>query len=354
MAQLFSAGDHFIAPQLFVDAINQRGADAGLDPLIATALTSGWPSEPFHSVEGVQEACGSVDDVIAGLKGALFAVTQLAPFPARVFEQSPDLRFLGVCRGGPVNVDLEAATKAGVLVSYAPGRNAQAAAEYAVGLMLTAMRRISQADAELKRGVWRGDYYSYEKTGLEICGNTIGLVGYGAIGSIVAVILRAFGATVLAYDPYADTEKLAQDGVEQVDLETLLRCSNVVSLHARLTPETTHMLNAENLALLPHGAVLVNSARGGLLDYAPLPEMLRSGQLGALALDVYDVEPPPADWPLFDAPNVTLSPHLAGATRQTAERAATIIADELTRFRRGLRPNFVANPEVFNQFEVEL
>lgn len=351
MAQLFSAGDHFIAPKLFVDAINERGAEAGLTSLSARMLTVSWPKEPFYSVEGVHEASGDVDDVIAGLRGAEFAATHHAPFPARAFEQSPDLRFLGVCRGGPVNVDLVAATKAGVIVSYAPGRNAQAAAEYAVGLMLAAMRRIPQADSEMKRGVWRGDYFTYEETGLEIRDNTIGLVGYGAIGSIVAGILRGFGATVLAYDPHADSEKIAQDGVESVDLTTLLSRSNVVSLHARLTPETNHILNRETLALLPRGAVVVNTARGGLLDYEPLPELLRSGQLGALALDVYDVEPPPADWPLFDAPNVTLSPHLGGATRQTAHRAASIVADEMTRFRSGQRPRFVANPEVLDQVE---
>lgn len=353
MAQLVSAGDHFIAPQIFVSAIDEQAASAGLTPLEATHLTSGWPEEPFHVIEGVEEASGDVDELIAALEGAEYAVTHLAPFPARVFEQSPDLKFLGVCRGGPVNVDLEAATKAGVVVSFAPGRNAQAAAEFAVGLMLSAMRRIPQADGELKRGAWRGDYYSYEKTGLEIKGNTIGLVGYGAIGRIVAGILRAFGATVLAYDPYANQSKLAEDGVELVELNELLRRSNVVSLHARLTEETTHLLNAENLALLPRGAVLVNSARGGLLDYAPLPEMLHSGHLGALALDVYDIEPPPADWPLFGAPNVTLSPHLAGATRQTAERAAQIMARELTLFRSGRRPEFVANPEVLEGLDLQ-
>ena len=135
-------------------------------------------------------------------------------------------------------------------------------------------------------------------------GTTVGLVGYGAIGRIVARILQAFGSTVIAYDPYADAADLAADGVVTADLDTVLRRSGVVSLHARLTPETQHMIDERALQLLPHGAVLVNAARGGLLDYAPLPEMLRSGRLGALALDVYDIEPPPSDWPLFSAPNV--------------------------------------------------
>ncbi len=134
--------------------------------------------------------------------------------------------------------------------------------------------------------------------------------------------------------------------MEPVELDELLRRSSVESLHARLTPETHHLIDATKLGLLPEGAVLVNSARGGLLDYAPLPELLRSGRLGALALDVHDIEPPPADWPLHDAPNVVTAPHLAGATRQTAHRAAAITAAEAGRFVRGEKLAHPANPEV--------
>jgi D-3-phosphoglycerate dehydrogenase / 2-oxoglutarate reductase len=250
-----------------------------------------------------------------------------------------------------VNVDLRAATEAGVLVSYAPGRNAAAAAEFAVGLILAALRRIPAADAELKRGHWRGDYYAYGNAGIELAGSTVGLVGYGAIGRTVGRVLAAFGAHVLVTDPFVAPEQAAGDGVELVDLGTLMRRSSVVSLHARLTPDTHHLLNADNLDLLPEGAVLVNSARGDLLDYAPLPDMLRSGHLGALAVDVYDIEPPPRQWPLFDAPNVITTPHLAGATRQTAHRAADIVAADVARFLAGRRPRFVANPDVLDRIE---
>lgn len=133
--------------------------------------------------------------MLAALGDAEIALTQMAPFTAKVIEQAPALKLISVCRGGPVNVDLAAATEAGVVVSYAPGRNAAAAAEFAIGLMLAALRRIPAADAELKKGVWRGDYYAYDHAGLELEGTTVGLIGYGAIGSIVARVLRAFGST---------------------------------------------------------------------------------------------------------------------------------------------------------------
>ncbi|MBC7725755.1 MAG: 2-hydroxyacid dehydrogenase [Burkholderiaceae bacterium] len=346
MTHILAAGDHFVTPSLFTDAIRERTPGA---PVTFSELTLPWPHEPFSRIGTVDEASGDVPELIEALAGAQIAVTQMAAFTGEVFAASPELCLIGVCRGGPVNVDLDAATEAGVIVSFAPGRNAVAAAEFAIGLMLTAMRRVVTTDSELKAGVWRGDYYAYENAGIELDGSTVGLIGYGAIGSIVSRVLRAFGAHVLTYDPYANAEAIAADGVELVSLEDLLRRSSVVSLHARLTAETHHLLNAGNLALLPHGAVLVNSARGGLLDYAPLPDLLGSGAIGALALDVYDIEPPPPEWPLFGAPNVVMTPHLAGATRQTAERAANIVADDVARYLAGEVPRFVANPAVLER-----
>lgn len=346
MTHILVAGDHFVTPAMFSTAL--VSAVSGRHEVTMTELTLPWPHVPFGAVDNVDEASGTVAETIDAIGGAEIVVTQMAPLTREVFAASPTLRMVGVCRGGPVNVDLQAATDHGVLVSFAPGRNAQAAAEFTVGLMLAAMRGISTTDSELKSGVWRGDYYALENVGSELGASTVGLVGYGAIGRLVARILLGFGATVVSYDPYADANDMAADGVELVDLDTLLKRSNVVSLHARLTAETRHVIDDRALGLLPHGAILVNSARGGLLDYRPLPELLRSGKLGGLALDVYDIEPPPADWPLLSSPNVVLSPHLAGATQQTAERAARIVAADVATLLDGGRPMHIANPEVLS------
>ena len=337
--RILAAGDHFVAPQLFDDTLRSELGDGLGTADEIVHLTAGWPEEPFGPVGSgesvVDEASGTEDDLIAALEGARVCVTQMAPFTARVFEARPELEMLAVCRGGPVNVDLAAADRAGVAVAQAPGRNAAAAAEYAIGLMLAALRRIPLADAELRAGRWRGDFYAYDEAGLELDGAVVGLVGYGAIGRIVARVLRAFGSTVLVADPYTDRATADADGVRLVELDELLRSASVVSLHARLTDETRGILGAEAIATLPDGAVIVNSARGGLLDDGALPDALRSGKLGGVALDVYDVEPPPADWPLHTVPNVVATPHLAGATKQTAQRAARIVAGEVGRFLRG-------------------
>ena len=337
MTRVLAAGDEFVLPTLFDEALR---AEPDVGDLDIAHLTSGWPHEPFGPVgpEGarVEEASGTEDDLVAALDGARVCLTQMAPFTARVFDAAPDLEMVAVSRGGPVNVDLAAADRAGVAVAQAPGRNAAAAAEYAVGMALAALRRIPMADRELRDGTWRGDLYAYDEAGLELDGTTVGLVGYGAIGRIVARVLRAFGATVLVADPYTDEATAGTDGVRLVGLDELLRSSSVVSLHARLSDETRGMIGARELDLLPRGrGPGQHRPRRPARLRAPLPEALRSGRLGGLALDVYDVEPPPDDWPLHHAPNVVATPHLAGATKQTAHRAASIAAGEVARFLRG-------------------
>jgi len=346
MDTVATLGDHFVLPELFEQAITARVAG----PLTFRSLTLPWPQVPFGPVGSVFEASGSEEAIIEAVDGAAIAVTQLAPFTKTVFDQSPDLKLVSVCRGGPVNVDLDAATASGTLVTYAPGRNAQAAAEFTVGVMLTAMRRVGDGNTALHRGEWRGDYYSYPMAGMELHNSTVGVIGFGAIGKIVAQLVSAFGAQVLVHDPYLPDDAVLPESMTRVDLPTLLTQSAVVTIHARHTPESHHLLNADNLSLLPSGAVLVNTARGGLLDYDALPALLDSGQLAAVALDVFDQEPPPASWPLLGRDNVVVTPHLAGATRQTAERAAAIVANDVARFILGETPRHVANPEVLAHF----
>lgn len=348
MVTVATLGDNFVLPELFQRALTRRV----IEPLEFHSLLLPWPQVPFGPVGSVIEASGQEDEVIRVVAGAEIAVTQLAPFTKKVFKSAPNLRLVSVCRGGPVNVDLDAATESGTLVTYAPGRNARAAAEFTVGVMLAAMRRIGDGNTGLHRGEWRGDFYAFPMAGMELCGNTVGVIGFGAIGRIVADIVLAFGAEVLVYDPFLSDEALLPESVSRVDLPTLLSLSKVVTLHARLTEASHNMLTADNLTLLPRGAVLVNTARGGLLDYDALPALLESGQLGAVALDVFEEEPPPPLWPLLGKENVILTPHLAGATRQTAERAAEIVAEDVARFILGKTPQHLANPEVLAQLSL--
>ncbi|GAB1509372.1 2-hydroxyacid dehydrogenase [Actinophytocola sp. KF-1] len=327
------AGDRFVLNRLLAAELAPGAWDV-------RTLELPWPHVPFGTVAEVDEASDVEDALIGALRGVKVCLTQMAPLTARVLDACPDLELFAVSRGGPVNANLAAATEHGVAVTFAPGRNAESTAEHTIGMMLAAMRRIPVAHETVVAGRWESAMFAYDETGLEIAGSTIGLVGYGAIGSRVAAALRAMGATVLVADPYAD--------VESVPLDELLRRSTVVSLHARLTDETRGMIGAREIALMPAGSVLVNCARGGLLDYHALAKALTDGHLFAAAVDVYDEEPLPAGHPLREAPNVVMTPHLAGASRAVAARAARMVGVEAARWLAGEPPLHCANPEVLS------
>ncbi|MEV5434815.1 2-hydroxyacid dehydrogenase [Streptomyces sp. NPDC052682] len=330
--RIVAAGDHFVLPSLIARAVGDELRDR---PYAVREVTLGWPLEPFGPVAEVTEASDAEDALIEALAGARVLVTQMGPVTERVLAACPGLRLVVVCRGGPVNVNLDAAGKRDVRVCFAPGRNAAATAEFTVGLMLAVLRRIPQAhDLLARQGSWEGAaYYTYERGGLELEDLPVGLVGYGAVGSRVARVLCAFGARVMVYDPYVHGDI---HGLRVPSLDDLLRGSKVISLHARLTEETRGLVGARELALLPHGAVVVNAARGPLLDEEALCDALASGQVSAAALDTYAREPLPSGSRLLGfADRVVLTPHLGGASRAVARKAARIAAAEVGRWARG-------------------
>ena len=336
MTRLLLAGDHFVT----ADALSREVAAACPDyALESRHIDLPWPIVPFGAVADVDEASGSEDDMIAALAGVEICVTQMAPFTRRVIEAADALKLICVTRGGPVNVNLEAAREKGIAVCAAPGRNAVATAEHTIALMLAALRQIPARHADIMSGDWRSDYYTFDQSGFELGGTTVGLVGYGAVGRIVARILRGFDAKILVYDPFAKIG--SEDGVEKIaDLNDLLPQTKVISLHARLSPQTRNMVAAKQIARLPHGSVIVNAARGALLDYDAVCDALDSRHLAAAAFDVFPQEPLPVSSRLRSTPNIVMTPHLAGATKETAERAARIAAGQVLAWLNGREPPF--------------
>jgi D-3-phosphoglycerate dehydrogenase len=325
------AGDHFVQADALAREITAVTPHALLD---MRTLLLPWPNVPFAPVAEVDEASGSEDEMIAAIKGIEVCVTQMAPFTRRVIESANALKLICVTRGGPVNVNLDAARERGIAVCAAPGRNAAATAEHTMTLLLAALRNIPARNSEILQGQWRSDYYGFEQVGFEIGGSTAGLIGYGAVGRLVARMLKGFGAKVLVYDPFATID--AADGIGQEnDLRRLLMASKIVSLHARLTKETRGMIGAAQIAAMPRGGVLVNAARGALLDYDAACDALESGHLAAVAFDVFPEEPLSTLSRLRTAPNVVMTPHLAGATKETAVRAARIAASQVGAYLAG-------------------
>ncbi len=337
MNKLLLIGDHFISPSLMRASLP---APVKQNVEISEASTP-FPLEPFRDIAEVKEASGSEEQMIEVLRGVSLCIAHHAPLTQRILEATSGLRLFVVCRGGPVNVNLQAATAAGVSVGFTPGRNATATAEFSVAMALAALRRIPATDFGIRNGQWPGNY-TFDTAGFELEGSTCGIIGYGQIGKRVARILLGFGASVLIYDPYA--ELAPGDLVEKVELKELLERSCLVSLHARETPDTAGLIGENEIRLMPKGAVLVNCARGALLDYRALEQALRSGHLFAAAADVFPEEPVPPQSSLLTLPNFVMTPHIAGGTRQAAEKACRIAGQEVERFLNGEPLHYCANP----------
>jgi D-3-phosphoglycerate dehydrogenase / 2-oxoglutarate reductase len=236
------------------------------------------------------------------------------------------------------NVDVAAATARGVLVVNAPTANIVSAAEHAVALLLAVARHVPAADASLKSGEWKRSRF----TGVEVADKTVGVVGLGRIGVLVAQRLSAFGTRLLAYDPYVQPARAAQLGVRLVDLDELLAESDFVTIHLPKTPETVGLIGARELALAKPGIRIVNAARGGLVDEQALADALRSGRVAGAGLDVFATEPP-TDSPLFALPNVVVTPHLGASTVEAQDKAGLAVARSV---RLALQGEFV--PDAVN------
>src|ERR1051325_5582200 len=234
---------------------------------------------------------------------------------AAVLEKAPRLRVIGRAGVGVDNVDLDAATEAGVLVMNTPGGNAISVAEHTLALMLAMAPHIPQANASTRAGKWEKKKF----LGNELRGKTLGVVGFGSIGREVVKRARAFEMRILAHDPYV-TSKIAQDfGVELVDLPSLYAASDYITLHVAATPETQGMLSHDAFRQMKDGVRIVNCARGELVDEAALLEAIQSGRVGGAAMDVFSVEPPPAGFPLFATGAVLATPHIGGSTEEGQE-----------------------------------
>lgn len=279
-----------------------------------------------------------MSEIIANLDGVSVLLVHKAPVSQAVFEAGDDLEIVAAARGGTENVDTEAADDHGVTVLHAPGRNAAAVSDYAVGFGLAAHRSIPHFTATTASGEWALEF-DPANLPADMTNLTVGIVGFGNIGRKVAERYAGFGPDILAYDPYVESEVVREHDAEPVAFDELLAASDIVTLHVRLSPETNHLLDDDAFETMSEDALLVNTARGGLVDEDALVDALENGAIGGAALDVFQEEPLPDDHPLLDIENVLLSPHTAGSTRDAVLNGSRIVAADIARLLEGDEPD---------------
>jgi D-3-phosphoglycerate dehydrogenase len=251
---------------------------------------------------------------------------------AKLIEAAKKLRIIGRAGVGVDNIDITAATQRGIVVVNAPGGNTISTAEHTIALILAAARKIPQADRSVKEGKWERKKF----VGVELRGKTVGVIGLGRVGYEVAKRCHALEMNVIAYDPYISEERAEKIGVKLVDLETLLKEADVITVHVPRTKETVGLIGEKEFLLMKDGVIIVNAARGGIIDEKALVKAIESGKVYAAALDVYEKEPPDPENPVFRLENVVTTPHIAASTREAQLNVGMIIAEDIINMHRGL------------------
>ncbi len=299
----------------------------------------------------ILEQAGLEVDVKVGLDAAALeaivgdydalAVRSATKVTARLIEKAARLRVIGRAGVGIDNVDLDSATRRGIVVMNTPGGSAVTVAELALGMILSLVRHVPAATASVKAGKWEKKKFK----GHEIAGKTLGVVGIGNIGSVLVERAIAMKMRVIAHDPFITPEAAARMGAELVDLDGLWRTADVISLHVPLTEQTRHLVNASTLAKVKHGAIIVNCARGGVIDEYALADAIASGHLGGAALDVFEKEPPAPDHPLLRLDDFVCTPHIGASTEEAQSAVAIAIAEQIVAFlQHGVVKNAVNVP----------
>jgi len=292
----------------------------------------------YGEVKLYNTKASSREEFIQRMKEAevVINVRAYSKFMEEVFKSSPSLKLLSILGTGTDNVDLEAATRYNVLVTNTPGFAAVAVAEHALALMLAVARQIALIDRQVKEGKWPRGLMT------QLYGKTLGLIGLGAIGGQLAKISKGIGMKAISWTFHPSKQRAQECGVEFVSLEDLLREADVISIHLRLTPKTQNLIGEKEFSLMKPTAIIINTARGPIINQGALVDALTERKIAGAGLDVFDKEPPSSDDALLKLDNVVLTPHNAGMTPETIEKGAQMAVDNIINYLAG-KPSYVVN-----------
>jgi len=298
------------------------------------------------------EAEPVLPQILSADKEAEMLLVLFAPVSAAAMDALPRLRLVGAARAGLENVDLKAATKRGIIVHNIMGRNAHAVSDFAIGLLFAEARNIARAHHAIKSGTWQKTFPNSDVIP-EITGKTLGIIGFGYIGQLVARKLSGYEMKVLVYDPFVPDAVLAQTGAVRVSKEELFSRADFISIHARLTDENKGMIGRAEIALMKPTAILINTGRAGLVDEDALYEALKEKRIAGAAMDVFWTEPLPDGSRWRELDNVTITTHIAGTTADALKNSPYLLTRDINALVTGGEPRFIANREVLDRPEVK-
>lgn len=349
MMKILIVGDSFFRPEDIKKAIEEEIGNLGYNLDIAvlklpypdpqllltdeSVISSGmsWDAHPSIDYKRykVKEHYGAPELLVNYIDEAEILVVHGAAVPRQVIEKAKNLKTIFCLRGGPVNIDIEAAKEVGVKVINSPGKNAEAVAELIIGLLLNHLRRVFEAESYLKQGIWKTGFYDYNYAGVEIRGKVFGIIGLGKIGKSLAHLLKGFDCEIIGFDPIAPLTGFIEEGVKKVDLQYLLKNSDFVSLNARLPQNSEKLIREEELSMMKSSAILINTARGDLLDYEALYRGLLAGRPAGAVLDVFGTDSFGFYKKLISLPCVTATPHICGISKDTIKRGIEKLMEQL-------------------------
>ena len=329
--------NHMAKPKVYVTReLPERGMKIILELFDAEV----WPEYGPPPKEEIVRKVRDVDALVTLLTDKI---------DADVFDAAPRLKIIAQMAVGYDNIDVAEATKRGIYVTNTPGVLTETTADFAWALLLAIARRVVEADRYVRTGQWKVSWHPSMLLGRDVYGATLGIVGAGRIGTAVARRAKGFNMKILYYDVVPMPPEIEKElGAQRVDLETLFRESDFVSIHVPLTKETYHLVNEEKLRLMKKTAYLINNSRGAVVDEKALYKALKEGWIAGAALDVFEQEPTPVDNPLLKLDNVVVAPHISSASYETRSRMAEMVAENLVAFFEGKVPPNLVNPEVVN------
>lgn len=288
------------------------------------------------------------DEIIRKARDVDALVTLLSDkIDAEVFDAAPKLKIIAQMAVGYDNIDVAEATKRGIYVTNTPGVLTETTADFAWALLMAVARRVVEADKYVRSGQWKVGWHPSMLLGRDVYGATLGILGAGRIGTAVARRAKGFNMKIIYYDVVSMPPEVEKElGAKRVDLDTLFREADFLSIHVPLTKETYHIVNGEKLKLMKKTAYIINTSRGPVVDEKALHKALKEGWIAGAALDVFEQEPTPMDNPLLKLDNVVLAPHIASASYETRSKMAEMVAENLVAFFEGRQPPNLVNPEV--------